>query len=500
MNNYLTPNTLTFAHRFLTRFGAAEQAGGDMISGANLLAPLLETICNLYPADSGIQDNSGRHHSVGCSFAVIGHNSSALVRERIWEDLALRQGNLMRNHESWLEGQKRDSAKPTRNRNVDGANFSAADGPHSIEKFLKLELGIQNPVALVLGCSADACRAELQTRPVVVVQATTPSQLEKTLPITHQSRPLVLIRLTDGAAGERFAEMCKGLLHGLSLSESPGKIFTGRIMADIAPAVLGDVVAAGGSRASWLLQVPWLVDDTLGPAPVFPEDTQPPPRLDHVVTRLEKALAVAWEQRLGLQDPSITIELMDIGPWLKNWSQFLAKLETDSPGITVAMRPLFITLLFGAIKVFRAIPVADRVSDFQEMVRRSDLLDGIGGGMGIRHQRLPAGLELSEVMAFARFLAVRTAQARQTIIGRVLDQRLHRIALRIAYKLSEGSLTQRDIQRKTHKLRASECVEALELLLSVGAADCVGGCWKLVAPVPDVSELITKARAQTVDV
>lgn len=163
---------------------------------------------------------------------------------------------------------------------------------------------------------------------------------------------------------------------------------------------------------------------------------------------------MAWGKRLSYRsDTQPLAKVAGFGKLQRAWMTWLGERERMLPGINHAARRLPSTLLAGLLGLVRALPV-------------------------------PAGFKIDRqaVILLAQLLVTHMVNARSMLLDSERKARLRRIAVSLAGKLADGPHTVRALTRRTNRLTAAECGEALFLLEAEGVVKRSGDDWQLASP------------------
>ena len=444
--------------RLLDAFGATALGEGDLVAGANVLAAMACSLANLQRPGTGLVDKDGAKLPVGTSLLVSGSLSAGLVGERVLSGLATRQNNLAAHLREWCRKAEIEMAKPLNTRRFDPAAM-LEQGGSSVLFELHKEAGMSNFVDPHLGKALIAPpkgqgKRDLHDRPLVYVTAGKPAELTKTLERSHLGRPFVHVAVHGPAACPRFDECCTAVMDG-SLAAGPlSETVHGCVIATDPFDSLAEVVrAADGRSASWITRMLWLTDSAAGPEPGDITPDKAKVGLDDIQGRYEAAMDAAWEARLDYSKHAPGDVSCEWPRIQAEWITFLRGMEAEIPGITGMARPLLATLIVG---LSRLANIRVTAKDFE--------------------------LAAEDIMALARWLVRRMANARAAMLHTEHEARLQRMCTKIIHKLAGSPpLTVRDFTRSIKYLNADDCREGLLLLQARGAVTCLGNTWCVAA-------------------
>ena len=453
--------------RLLEAFGALPLGEGDPVAGANVLAVMAISLANVQRPGTGLASADRAKLPVGTSLVVTGPLSAGLVGERVLRGLAIHQNSVAAHLRAWCRSVEIEMAKPPVMRRYEPAEMLEQGGSSvlfdlhteaAMAGFVDLHLGR----ALILPPERQGKR-DLHDRPLVYVTAGKPAELAKTLERSHLGRPFLHVAVHGAAACSRFDDCCTAVMDGSLAVGQLSETVHGCVIATDPFDTLAEVVRAGGGdrSASWITRMLWLTDSAAGPEPGdFPPD-KATVGLDDPQGRYEAAMEAAWEGRVDYGKPAPGDVICDWPRIQAEWIAFLKGMEADLPGITGIARPLLATLIFGLSKLAN---IRETAKDFK--------------------------LSAVDMIALARWLVQRMANARAAMLHTEHEARLQRMCAKIMHKLAGGApLTVRDFTRAIHKLSADDCLAGLLLLQARGTVTCLDNKWCVAAAAGQLQPL-----------
>ncbi len=424
---------------------------GDPTAGVNTLAVMALTLACIAPPRSCLaSEKDGSRIMVGMGMLVTGALSCSLVEDRVLEVLQTRQNHLYGHVRQALEVQKAKAARgdksQPRSNSISPPPLEQLDHPDSLHFS-----GNEALLRKLLRPSGSSSARDITEFPVLFATVSSAKGLEAALNFAHQGRPLVHVALAETADHALLAQVCAEVTGGCSkLSPLMGSA-CGHAIATDPVGVLDELVRDGGTPHGWLHRLLWLGEHGAGPAFELGDANDSDPLWSRAEERFEKAFETVAAIRLNFQNPEPMQLSCEFASEQAEWNTFLRSLESRFPGITGTLRPLPASLCFG----------------LWQMV----LVDGQDAQK----------FDIAGVMAFARMLALRMAHAREFLHHDGYRARLDALATTLRFKLADGPLTIRDLTRKSHRLDAATCQEALERLVDSGLVIRSGNQWKLAA-------------------
>jgi hypothetical protein len=465
MTTKITPSSELI--RLLHQFDAVSLGEGDVAAGANVLAAKCISLANLSPPGSCLITPEGAHLPVGLSFMTAGGLTNSLVCEKVLNPIAMIQNNLGDHlaEDAALSARKLAAMSPQEHART---RPEAPQNCSSIGQ-LRMELdpnGISAPVRdsspfrRLLGPSSHLDLGELAATPAVFLSGDSVAGLAKQLSHSHRRYPFVRAVLTDGGGMEGLEPLLLSVMRGTGLQSgvTTPVYVRGHVAASCSADKLTQSKETG--QESLLANLLWLVDGDGGQLSVEkPANGGPVPCKPHI--NYAEALQGAWATRLDYRrttPPTISYNWV---PGQRHWAEFLKKHEARCPGLILAARPLFGTLIFGLLKL------------------------SVGQKAG-RPGWTDAG-----ALAFAKHLVSRMVQCREQLIQTKRDARVLDLAMKIVLKLETGPLGARAIVRKMHRLPIADCREVLGLLNRLGIARGVDDeKWELTLPTAQAMKTI----------
>ena len=434
----------------LRQFDALALGEGDLTAGANTLTAMALSLANTAPPRSCVFDEKdGVQINVGMGMMVSGALSCGLVEERVLTVLQTRQNNLYDHVSQEIEERKaklvsgckfspeRDRSLPSTLEQLEHSDFM----PFSVDKLLLRKL---------LQPSGSKGTREIMEFPVMFATVSSSKGLEAALNFAHQGRPQVHVTLSDTADLTLLAQVCGEVMGGCSKLSPLMRTANGHVIATDPLGILDGLMREGDKKHGWFDRLLWIGEYNAGPAFELGDDNDETQRYQRVGDRFEEAFDTVAVSRLDFDKQEPMRLPCEFAARQREWNVFLRGLEPCFPGITGTLRPLLASLCFG----------------LWQMV--------IADGKGSRP------FDLDGVMAFARLLALRMANAREMLHYEGDLIRHTELSSAIRLKLEDGPLTVRELTRKSHRLDAPTCHEALKRLVDSGLVVRNGSHWNLV--------------------
>jgi hypothetical protein len=415
MKTDIATTSITPLLRLLQVFDAESLGEGNLVAGANVLTAMCASLANLSAPGTCLVTSEGNRLQVGMSFMTAGGLTSSLVSEKVLDPIGIIQNNLG-DHLAADAAHSAAKLAAMAPQEQARARPKAPEDCSSVEK-LRMDLdpnGISpardsSPFQCLLGPSRHQELGELAATPAVFLSADSVAGLEKQLPQSHRRYPFIRAVLADGPGAERLECMLRSVVRGASLPTGvtgPTHI-RGHVAVSCTAAKLARSIEAGDE--SLLGNLLWLLDGN--GCPLSPEgcagDT-PVPYKTHL--NYAAALQKVWAERLDYRRTDPLAIQYDWEPRQREWVAFLRKLEPQCPGLTLAVRPLFGTLIFGLLKL--------SVGQKGEPQRWTD----------------------TGALALAKFLVGRMVQCREQLAQTERDARVLELAIKIVPKLDAGPL------------------------------------------------------------
>lgn len=454
----------------LELFDVESLGEGDFVAGANVLAAMSISLANLHPPGTCLITPDRKRLPVGMSFAAVGGLTDALIGEKVVRPITQIQNNLS---DHVAANEAHDAAKVAATPPPERLRIRPSP-PQGETALRDLEVKINGLVAAA--DSSDFLRLldprpnkgieEILLKPSVFLSAGSSAELKNQLTRVHRNHPYVRVVLTEGSDLKPMERLLYSLVRGTSF---PGPVgapvhIQGHVALSCSPGTLATSVTSGVEGL--LDHLLWLSDG--GPwqhhEMASARGAATAPYQTHLNYReaLRKVFAERLDYRKRLE-PSIQV---DLESRQREWVAVLQKLEGSCPGITLAVRPLFATLVYGLILLSR-------------------------GGEKFRWA-------VSNALELARMLVLGMAQRRLRLVQTQLDLRTIELAGKILLKLEGGPLTPRGIVRKTHGLLIGECREGLDFLERMGVArQGAREAWELSLPV---SQAVERLRNPIIEV
>jgi hypothetical protein len=468
--NAMTPTDIECAGRLLHHFDASALGDGNLNARANVLAAMALSIANTQRPDSAIQGKDGSRTALGCGLIAAGSLSAGLISERVIVPLQIRQSRVSDNVRHWQEVDKRRHMEAARKgRPVNEWGEDPEDQHHPVLGALtRVPMMLEGEgIALsarLLGSPSGWGFREVRDHPLVFASAAGPGDVPRLMASAHLGKPQVHVALADGGQCAAYARVCNVLMDGCHLSHPVALNVRGEVLVTDSGNALADAVRDGGAGDRWLSRLVWLSDHKAGPEFEIPTDATSGGRLDQVIARYGAAMDRAWARRLNTVSSAPTVIECELREAQAGWVGFLADHETEFPGITGNARRLPASLNFGLFEIQKTSPATR------------------GAPM----------MKSGDVMALARMLVLRMLNARSLMRRDSRRARIAEHARAIRSKLAEGPLTVRELARRSHRLSAADCEEALDLLAAGGFVKRTTNAWCLIpstAPLPSTATL-----------
>jgi len=436
-----------------------------MAAGLNSLAAMAITISNTSAAYLFHEDDAAQ---VGTSFTITGVLTDSVSRDVIAQPLHYQQ-NITRHVAEAHAATAREAGKEKIYQSFDPGRLAQVPKYPAALRVVAEDIGL-NTLPL-LGEGTREGLGDVAVHPLVVATTDTPAAIEAALKLAHAGRLFVQVPVASVSHAETMApgllRIINGTCHG-PVCRSVG----GHLAATIPPAIFAECLYANNAAANWLGKTVWLSDDAVVPTPLIaqPADTAASPVtakpavpvvLVDVYRRYCAALETAIAYRIKSTDDQAKDLRIDYHKRHANFLRFLIAQETACPGITTAARGLYISLEFGIRKMLEAY--------------------GFANANGC--------LSSYDIGALARHLVRGMVHTRSRILESEAQSRLMVLAQRLAIKLEAGPADVRQLVRKTNRLTAGPCTDALQLLLKAGFVRQDNMLWSLTRPA---SEFLSK--------
>lgn len=400
----------------LKNFQVAALGGGDPTAGCNLLAAMACTLANLAPDGGSLVHPDGSPARLGTNLLIHGSATSGRVVDEIITELSRKQDNLLQHMQSYLTASKKWKARPhyVELHTADpGEDTSMSYIQRTQNQASAFRSGPSQAWRTVLDTPAQPSLAQIMMQPKFFVSVRGRKDIETQMTKLRPGPALVHLGLTHPDDIGHFSDEGAAILEGRFALDNGTRVIKGHLLITDPMLVLATAAQKPDERTLWLGQLVWLSDGDHGPdAPA-----SDPSSADHSSAPVEQnfrcALSQLLAQRLSPQDQASFRLSADIRPYLLGWRTFLSQMEPQLPGISMAARNLLISLFYG----------------LQLMAKD------------------PAKLRAESVLALARFLVRRMANARLSIIhaGELVRSRNH--IAKIFGKLGNGPADSRKICR-----------------------------------------------------
>ena len=449
------------AARLIQTFDAEALGGGDPDAGGNVLAAMALVISDVQrPQSSVVIKSNDLPIELGCSLLVSGGLSPKLVEDLLLVPLRRLQNHVFANIRAGRLYDKRRWDRCVRTgREVDYDPSEWEEPP-----FARLDSPVcndeqehQHRSMQMLESPPKGGFYEISHHPVVHACAGSPGEAGKILPVAHLGRPLVHIPLKEPDDCAAFAKMADRLTQGCQVLEPHPRGVRGEVVVTDPRGAIRRALQCGLEGTDWLGCGLWLVDHAGGPSLATPPESARGAKLECVIGRYRNALRNALAGRLSAGTDQPVCLVLDIPPAMQQaWLGFLRNHEAAFPGISGTLWALPASLLYGLIKM------------------RNVVIDRRNPGPNVH---------IDDVYEFATQLVQRMVNARALMLQDGRRARIERLAATVARKLADGPLTVRELLRKSHRLQAADCEEALEILMLRGQVQRTGSAWSLRQPV-----------------
>lgn len=469
MTSKITPATNPLQH-LLQVFNTESLGEGDLGAGANVLAAMCASIANVNPPGTCLVTEEGNRLPVGMSFAAAGGLTRSLVDGKVIDLVARFQTNL---GDHLAAADTHAAAKLAALPEHERIRIRP-DPPSGSPVLADLKVEINGLVAAkdssAFGRLISPCRDQglegIMANPAVFLDASDPATLKQELPHVHLSYPFVRAFIPDSNHASQMSRILLSIMHGTGCAKGtrvPSHL-RGHVAVTCSIANMGQNVDA--TEDSLFANLLWLVDGGHCPSSLngIPDDVAP----YRMHERYPDALHKAWTRRLDYRQAQSPSVRYNWEPRQREWVTFLNQLEPLCPGLTLAARPLFATLVYGMISMSRALDT--------EKPRWSDV----------------GALEL------AKLLVGRMVECRRRLVETEQDAKIIELAVKLVNKLGAGPRDARELVRKTNGLLIGDCRQALGVLGRIGVArEVAEGKWELSLSAP---QAVAKLRAPFIDV
>jgi len=435
----------------LTTFDVVDLGDGDTIVGANTLATMCCVLAGVARPESGILTKEGRTQRIGTSLLISGSASVGRIADEVLLELGHRQNNYCQHilkESEWREDLRvkpgmaapPDDPQPNASENL----FSSLHRNHD-----ELFGTAQDGWASVLANAPNEGFRALAATPKFFIPAARPKDLEQRLVGLRRGFPLVHVGLRRVSDLAGFGEGVESLLDGCHSVGVSGETVHGHVLVTDPLKVLEKAAKDPDDEMAWLGRLLWLCDNDVGPELPFDHRSEEDDKTDSIIPRFREALSRGLGRRLGGAEMTPRVIKADFTKAQRRWTRFLHESERSLPGICGAARNLLSSLVFGLF----------------------ELANGTG------RKRLK--FHLLAVESFARFLVLRMANARATMLSAAKLAKRQSDIRRIFTKLNSVMIEERTIC-KNLKIPAADCREYLRWLEESSLAQRFESRWRRV--------------------
>jgi|GEM_PF-5211479 len=280
---------------------------------------------------------------------------------------------------------------------------------------------------------------------VFIADGTTATGLEQRVLRAHLGRFLLHARIDSYESMARIGKTIEGFRGHRNFTRGKATM-TLRVdpVLCVGAGVLNEAILRGTHRAAGFTRLLWLVESTVGcELPDTGKSTGDPNSQER---DYRGAVKNELKRRINFTNTD-THALPALEGCLSGWKLFLKGMEKHCPGIRGAAGNLPIALCYG----------------LEAMSEHTCKENG------------------EEVVAFAKWLVMRMVNRVAAASYQRQHGRIEQLAARLAEKLSaDGPLTQRQLIRKSSKLKADDCRQALSWLAERGLVALDGDRWGIL--------------------
>jgi hypothetical protein len=445
----------------LDQFNATSLGEGNLTAGFNTLAVMALTIANLSPPGSCLVDSDeGTRIPVGMNVLVNGALSCGIVKDRVLAVIESQQNNLYRHIRLQMFRAKKRESRISETSAFLGKE-EEREAPTLLDQLKKgahfNEIEFEAQLRSILHPPSNPGVDEITDTPVIFAGIGSVEGLTAAMSCAHRGRLFIHTTLSGKNGATLLAQACGELVSGCPKSKKLGVSVRGEVIATDPTGPL-DVLLAKGAGRDYLERLLWLSDHAAGPEIEITDSIKEEPRLDQVGACFDAALEEMVVRRFNFHKPIPEIFEYPYARSQADWNAFLARYESSFPGIAGTLRPLWASLLFGLLMIVRAAPKNNRPQ-----------------------------LHVARVDAFARLLALRMINIRESIHNDHAGMRIENLATSFRLKLMEKPHTVRELMRRSDNINADTCRLALELLTYRGLAICYGKQWQILHPAHTIT-------------
>ncbi|MEY3896542.1 MAG: hypothetical protein RLZZ214_2062 [Verrucomicrobiota bacterium] len=434
----------------LNRFNASALGEGDVNAGANVLAGMALSLCNLLRPDSVANSADGSRVSLGSSFLVTGALSSELVTDRVVSPLQFIQNNI-HGHITQL-GEVEGHRKAT-NENFGMNVLSGPGGPNrEVDAILERieETGFDHAkvseIRKLLKPPVARMVSPIREQPILFATAAKPATVSELLKTAHAGRPFLHLVLRDQGDGRKFAQVASEVLDGCTMDDSVMRGVKGNWMVTDPEQIMCRPAETKEQGPGWLSRMLWLSDLSDGPDFGHGEGFKGASAFD-LISSYDAAMEYVLVRRLD----EYRFELNHVPTTIKfqgnqsEWIQYLRGVEPSLPGITATLRSLPASLFYGLVRM-RGIFLKDAAAFAQW------------------------------VLSFSRVLAARMIHAHRRVSEDRKEASLEATIRKLRERLTTFPQKEREFYRPIG-IPANDCRRGLEVLADRGIATRDGDRW-----------------------
>lgn len=448
----MKPIDVKRAQLLLTHFNASALGEGDINAGANALAGMALSLCNLLPPDDVVITADGSRVLLGSSFLVTGALSSALIIDRIISPLQCIQNNIL-GHVDQVE-----EVEAHRNEINTSAGLNILPGPGGpmyaanpiIEQIHGSELAFSKGALLnrLMAPPVGRTLSPIRETSILFATAAKPETVEEVLKTAHMGRPFVHMALREKADGKKFERVAWKVIDGTTLDSPVMRSVKGTWVITDPEQMMCRASQAKDQEAGWLSRMLWLSDLKDGPVFVKEGAKAVPPNFNAIRAYEETVMHVLRRRLNEEEDPELVQPITLSFPGNQSeWIGFLQGVESSLPGVTAPLRALPGSLYFGLV--------------YLGDIKKKD-----------------AQVLAKWVLAFSRVLVARMIHAHQRISKDRKEARLAGITYKLQERLTTFPQKERDLYRAIG-IPVSDCRRGLEVLADSGIATRDGDRWLL---------------------
>ena len=417
----MSPQDSQHLHALLRNFDAERLGEGNVVAGANVLAAMAVSLANVQRPGSGFVARDGATITVGTSLLVSGSESCSLIDERVLTGLGTRQNHLiarLRQMDRTIAG----GIGTTRARQAGGAGV-AVDWDELVMQNIFQQDAISDQQASehwgsLISAPPQMNPGDLRARPMFFIAGIKTAHLTSQLERCHMNHPFLHIGVDSTTDFAHSEHLCPAVIDGRMTAGTSAETIRGTVMVTDPNGVLGEAVRNDLPSARWTSRMCWLIDGHSGPSLDEGADGELQVALSGIGRRYSTALGVALGQRINTRVNEPLMLDHEFSDAQVAWLGFLRRTE---PAFIGAGRSLYISLHFGLKCIVDA-------------------------------ARAPTELSKAGVMALAKFLIHRMANARAVMLESAEFTRQQQLKISILNKLATGPMSIREITRRFNRL------------------------------------------------